>query len=159
MSKCYIHPQKPASKSCIECGKPMCHNCTFQEVISSRVTAYSSIDRVVETDYGFYCPNCFIDLSKKKGYDKGSVGAITRFNGSPNKPIWAINWIMLILGFVFNFVLFGVGFVFWGLFIIFVLYLKYQGYKNYLIIIYKRRNQKEDKKKSRAKTNKISNSR
>lgn len=131
MSNCYVHPEKTATRSCYECGKPICHHCVFQEVISSRVTRYTSVDREIEINYGFYCPTCFIPYAEKKGYDKGPVGALIRVKGSPNKTIFGILWIFFLLGFVFNFLLFGTGFIFWGGMVLCIIGLKYQAIKNF----------------------------
>ncbi len=66
---CYLHPEIPSTHDCHGCGKPMCYQCSIEEKVASRVMAASSIDRAIEIDYGFFCPDCYIRIAHQKGYD------------------------------------------------------------------------------------------
>ncbi len=130
MAKCYIHSKKASTRNCSECSKAICHECTFQEVISSRVTRHSSYDRVVELDYNFYCPNCFITYSEFTGYDKGSRGVFFRFKNSPSLIGLIILWTFFIGGLVIN-IFFPIGYILWVGTIIAMIALKVTANRNY----------------------------
>ncbi len=130
MTKCYIHSKKASTRNCNECSKAICHECTFQEVISSRVTRHSSYDRVVELDYNFYCPDCFITYSESAGYNKSSRGVYFRFKKSPSLIGLIILWSFFIGGLIIN-IFFPIGYILWIGTIIAMIALKVTANKNY----------------------------
>lgn len=130
MAKCYIHSKKSASRGCSECGKPICNDCTFEEVVRSRTTRYSRIDRVVEMDYEFYCPHCYLDLASRKGYDKSSRGVFFRFKKSPSILLLSFLWISFFAGVIIN-IFFPIGYTLWIVTIISMIILKANASKNY----------------------------
>lgn len=125
---CYIHPDRPATRSCTECGISICRLCTFEEVIGRRVLRTTSIDIEVQLDYGFFCPSCFIHYAEKEGYHNPK-GALTRYR--PYRGLIVSLWFFFILGFVANFFMFGFGYMFWVLTILMMIYIKSLTIKNY----------------------------
>lgn len=81
----------------------------------TRVTSYSSIDRVTQRDYGFFCPTCFVEEARRLGYDKGTKGMLfdTKRTKAMDFTLIFPFWMTFIFGFILNFVYFGIGFVFW----------------------------------------------
>ena len=130
MSKCYIHKNKAATRNCTDCGKSICIDCTFQEVIASRVIRTYRNQRDMEYDYGFYCPDCFIKLSKKKGYDRGPRGVYFRFNNSTTILGNSILWSFFIGGLIIN-IFFPIGYVLWVGTLIAMIALKLSAKKHY----------------------------
>ena len=130
MSKCYIHSKKSASRSCSECGKSICHECTFEEVVRSRLTRYTSVDREVEIDYAFYCPHCFLDLAERKGYYKSSRGVFFRISKSPSILFLIFLWSSFLAGLVVN-IFFPIGYGLWIVTLVSMIYLKVVSAKNY----------------------------
>ena len=130
MAKCYIHSKKASTRNCSECGKAICHECTFQEVVSTRITRYSRYDKEVEQDYSFYCPNCFITYSKSVGYDQTSRGVFFRIKNSPSLIGLIILWSFFIGGLIIN-IIFPIGYILWVGTIIAMISLKITASKNY----------------------------
>ncbi len=131
MTKCYIHSDKNSVRICSECGKSICRECVFQEVVASRVVGYSyRYGSEVEHDYDFYCPNCFIPFAKDKGYDQSSRGVYFRFKKSPSLIGLIIMWGFLIMSFVIN-IFFPIGYILLIGTIIAMIALKVTATKNY----------------------------
>jgi hypothetical protein len=131
MTKCYIHKSKNSVRNCSECGKAMCRDCVFQEVVASRVTRYSyQYGSEVEHDYDFYCPNCFLGFAEEKGYNQSPRGVYFRFSKSPSIIALIILWSSLILGFVVN-IFFPIGYILFIGTVIAMIALKVSATKNY----------------------------
>ena len=130
MAKCYIHSNKAATRNCTDCGRSICFDCTFQEVIASRVIRTYRNQRDMEYDYGFYCPHCFIKLSKEKGYDRGPRGIYFRFNNSTTILGNSILWSFFIGGLIVN-IFFPIGYILWIGTVIAMIALKLNTKKNY----------------------------
>ncbi|NHJ48548.1 MAG: hypothetical protein FK733_12255, partial [Asgard group archaeon] len=131
MSKCYIHSNKTSVRHCSDCGKSICRECVFQEVVASRVIRYSrQYGSEVEHDYDFFCPNCFISFAHKKGYDQGSRGVYFRFTKSPSLIGLIILWGFLAMGFIVN-IFFPIGYILFIGTIIAMIALKASASKNY----------------------------
>ncbi|MHA1273840.1 MAG: zinc-ribbon domain-containing protein [Promethearchaeota archaeon] len=129
MSNCFFHLDKPAIHSCADCGKNICRICTFEEITGRSVLRTTSIDREVQIEYSFFCPECFKRYAEEKGYNKGPRGALTRFK--PDTLLFVLLWIFFALGFIFNFLFFGIGFIMWGVAIIAMIFMKYNAIKNF----------------------------
>lgn len=130
MAKCYIHSDKGSIRNCSTCSKAICRECTFQEVVSSRLIATYRGRSDYEYDYEFFCPNCFIDFAEEKGYDKSSRGVMLRWNKSPNKGAFIVLWLFFIGGLVINF-FFPIGYVLWVGTLLTMIWLKVSSSKNY----------------------------
>ncbi|NHJ31697.1 MAG: zinc ribbon domain-containing protein [Asgard group archaeon] len=130
MANCYIHTNKGSTRNCSTCSKAICRECTFQEVVSSRVVGTYRGRTDYEYDYDFFCPDCFQDFAEDKGYHKSSRGVMLRFKHSPNKFAFIILWTFFIGGLVINF-FFPIGYVLWVGTILTMIWLKVSSSKNY----------------------------
>ena len=112
MSYCIIHPNKPSTRKCTDCATNICRNCTFEEVVRSRTTSYSSVDRVIQQDYGFFCPTCFISYAEQIGYQKGTKGMLfdTKRTKAGGFTLIFPFWMLFSMGILTNLVIFP-----WGL--------------------------------------------
>ncbi|MCZ7384827.1 MAG: hypothetical protein O8C63_08790 [Candidatus Methanoperedens sp.] len=103
---CSLHKNRPAlirygsPAQCNDCGNFICHECSIEEILSTRTTAFTSVDQKIELDYGYFCPSCYISLSRKRGYNKEA-----RFLYNPSI---LRNGIFIILSLVFLFFAYGV---------------------------------------------------
>jgi len=115
MAKCYIHTKKGGTHNCSTCSKSICRECTFQEVVSSRLIRTYRGRSDYEYDYEFFCPNCFLDYAEGKGYHKSSRGVLLRWNHS---------------GLAINF-FFPIGYVLWVGTLLTMIWLKVSSSRNY----------------------------
>jgi len=130
MAKCYIHSKKGGTHNCSTCSKSICRECTFQEVVSSRLIRTYRGRTDYEYDYEFFCPNCFLDYAKDKGYHKSSRGVLLRWNQSPGKWAVIVLWTTFIGGLVVN-IFFPIGYVLWAMTGFALIWLKIISSKNY----------------------------
>ncbi|NPE09231.1 MAG: zinc ribbon domain-containing protein [Asgard group archaeon] len=130
MANCYIHTSKGGTHNCSTCSKSICRECTFQEVVSSRVIRTYRGRSDYEYDYEFFCPNCFLDYAEGKGYHKSSRGVLLRWNHSPNKGAFIVLWTFFIGGLTINF-FFPIGYVLWVGTLLTMIWLKVSSSKNY----------------------------
>lgn len=117
MTYCTTHPTMPATRQCTDCRTDICRNCTFEEVVKTRITAYSMYDSVTQRDYGFFCPRCFVNYAEKIGYHKGTKGMLfdTKRTKMGDFTLIFPFWILFIFGALSNFIIFPYGFILWGL--------------------------------------------
>ena len=130
MAKCAIHKNKESVRYCSDCGKSMCRDCVFQQKVATRVTRSTRYDTEYEHDFDFYCPNCFLNYGKERGYDLGSKGVFFRYKNSPSKIGLFILWGFFLMGFIVNF-FFPIGYVLYAGTIISMIALKATASKNY----------------------------
>jgi predicted nucleic acid-binding Zn ribbon protein len=130
MANCYIHSDRGSSRTCSVCSKPICRECTFEEVVSSRLIRTYQGRSEYEYDYDFFCPNCFVGYAKGKGYHRGSRGVMFRYNQSPSKGALIVMWLFFIGGLVINF-FFPIGYVLWVGTLFTMIWLKVRSSKNY----------------------------
>ena len=55
------HKERPVQKLCTNCGSEICYECVFEDALSARVTAVTSVDPEVRNDYGFFCAACYLE--------------------------------------------------------------------------------------------------
>lgn len=130
MAKCYIHTNKGGTHNCSTCSKSICLECTFQEVVSSRLIRTYRGRSDYEYDYEFFCPNCFLSFAEEKGYHKSSRGVLFRVKHSPNKGAFFILWSFFIGGLIINF-FFPIGYVLWVGTLLTMIWLKVSSSRNY----------------------------
>ena len=130
MANCYIHTNRSSTRHCSTCSKAICRECTFEEVVSSRLISTYRGKSEYEYDYEFFCPYCFINYAKEKGYHKGSRGVMFRYNQSPAKGALIVMWLFFIGGLVINF-FFPIGYVLWVGTLLTMIWLKVRSSKNY----------------------------
>ncbi|MBK5114678.1 MAG: zinc ribbon domain-containing protein [Candidatus Heimdallarchaeota archaeon] len=130
MANCYIHTNKGGTHNCSTCSKSICRECTFQEVVSSRVVRTYRGRSDYEYDYEFFCPHCFLDYAEGKGYHKSSRGVMLRWNKSPNKGALIVLWSFFIGGLIINF-FFPIGYVLWVGTLLTMIWLKVLSSRNY----------------------------
>ena len=130
MAKCYIHSNKSGTHNCSTCSKSICRECTFQEVVSSRLIRTYRGRSDYEYDYEFFCPDCFLGYAEGKGYHKSSRGVMLRWNKSPNKGALIILWTFFIGGLIIN-IFFPIGYVLWVGTVLTLIWLKVSSTRNY----------------------------
>jgi hypothetical protein len=130
MANCYIHTNKGSTHNCSTCSKSICRECTFQEVVSSRVISTYRGRSDYEYDYEFFCPHCFLGYAEGKGYHKSSRGVMLRWKHSPNKGALIVLWSFFIGGLVINF-FFPIGYVLWVGTLLTMIWLKVLSSRNY----------------------------
>ncbi len=130
MTNCYIHTNKGSTHHCSTCSKAICRECTFEEVVSSRLISTYRGRSEYEYDYEFFCPYCFTTYAKEKGYHKGSRGVMFRYNQSPAKGALIILWLFFFGGLAINF-FFPIGYVLWVGTLFSMIWLKVRSSKNY----------------------------